>query len=210
MKKLVSFSLALVLFLFQTAFASGTIGSERTDKSGDRLYRLTSETLAPPTSPPVETPFSAPASQTLPPNSVPIEAKPAAKSPTKANALKKSAKTQKVSKPNVFQVLKAVKTVKKMQKAQNLQKHSTAKAPKADNKLLIAWVLLTVIFPVGVFAIHRLIVGTDIMNVLWYFLLCCVAVGFLLILIDWVFMLIDLIQGTDQFSGVEKLIAWLK
>jgi TM2 domain-containing membrane protein YozV len=72
---------------------------------------------------------------------------------------------------------------------------------------IIALVLCTVIGWVGA---HRYYLGTNMINGLWYFLLSMVAVGGIIVLVDWVMLLMVVIDKKDlaPFIDNPKLIMW--
>lgn len=85
---------------------------------------------------------------------------------------------------------------------------------RPDNQVLtegkdpvIALILCTVI---GWVAGHRYYLGTNMINGLWYFLLSLVAVGGVIVLIDWVMLLLVVLDKKDlaPFIDNPKLIMW--
>ena len=60
----------------------------------------------------------------------------------------------------------------------------------------------------GALGIHRLILGTKPINVLWYFLTFGGIFG-IIPLVDWVMILIDLINGSASWLDNPAFIMWL-
>ena len=60
----------------------------------------------------------------------------------------------------------------------------------------------------GFFGIHRLILGTEPINCLWYFLTVGGIFGIIPI-VDWVMILIDLIQGSASWLDNPAFIMWI-
>lgn len=81
-------------------------------------------------------------------------------------------------------------------------------SPQMDDQTrnIVAIVLDSV--GLGVFGIHRLILGTEPINCLWYFLTFGGIFGIIPI-VDWVVILIDLINGTASYIDNPAFIMWL-
>ena len=60
----------------------------------------------------------------------------------------------------------------------------------------------------GFFGIHRLILGTQPINCLWYFLTIGGIFG-IIPLVDWIMILIDLINGSASYLDNPAFIMWL-
>lgn len=60
----------------------------------------------------------------------------------------------------------------------------------------------------GFFGIHRLILGTQPINCLWYFLTVGGIFG-IIPLVDWIMILIDLINGSASWLDNPAFIMWL-
>ena len=60
----------------------------------------------------------------------------------------------------------------------------------------------------GFFGIHRLILGTQPINCLWYILTVGGIFG-IIPLIDWIMILIDLINGSASYLDNPAFIMWL-
>ena len=60
----------------------------------------------------------------------------------------------------------------------------------------------------GLIGIHRLILGTEPINCLWYFLTFGGIFG-IVPLVDWVMILIDLIEGEANWLDNPKFIMWV-
>ena len=60
----------------------------------------------------------------------------------------------------------------------------------------------------GFFGIHRLILGTNPLNCLWYFLTMGGIFG-VLPLVDGIMLIVDLIQGGANYIDNSKFIMWL-
>lgn len=223
LKNLLSIFLCLFVLSNQALFASGTRQLESRNHVADALLRPTAEVLSAPETDasevvvsdaiPNSSNLSMEKASTTTAASKATSAKPVRAKSTHAYDKKTTAQTtlatkhqqEKPVKMNVFQAIKAVKAIKKMQHTQNLK----VSKPMDNTKLLIAWVLLTLIGFVGLFAIHRIIMGTKPIMALWYFLLCLVIVGVLIIFVDWIMMIVDLVTGSDHFSGNNKVLAWI-
>lgn len=75
-----------------------------------------------------------------------------------------------------------------------------------QTKTLIAFVIDTI--GLGAIGIHRLILGTKPVNVVWY-ILTFGGIFCLIPFIDWIMMLIDLLNGSASFINNPAFIMWL-
>ena len=76
----------------------------------------------------------------------------------------------------------------------------------SQTKNIVALVLDMV--GLGFVGVHRLILGTQPINCLWYFLTFGGIFG-IIPLVDWVMILIDLINGTASYLDNPAFIMWL-
>ncbi|MCQ2130497.1 MAG: TM2 domain-containing protein [Bacteroidales bacterium] len=76
----------------------------------------------------------------------------------------------------------------------------------ADSKTIVAFVLDTV--GLGAFGIHRLILGTRAINVLLYIITFGGIFG-IIPLVDWIMLLLDIVEGTASYIGNPSFIMWL-
>lgn len=76
----------------------------------------------------------------------------------------------------------------------------------AENKTIVAFVLDTV--GLGAFGIHRLILGTKAINVLLYIITFGGIFG-IIPLVDWIMLLLDIIEGSASYIGNPSFIMWL-
>lgn len=75
-----------------------------------------------------------------------------------------------------------------------------------QTKTIVAFVLDTV--GLGCFGIHRLILGTRAINVLLYIITFGGIFG-IIPLVDWIMLLLDLVEGNASYIGNPSFIMWL-
>ncbi len=75
-----------------------------------------------------------------------------------------------------------------------------------QTKTIVAFVLDTV--GLGAFGIHRLILGTRAINVLLYIITFGGIFG-IIPLVDWIMLLLDIVEGTASYIGNPSFIMWL-
>lgn len=74
-----------------------------------------------------------------------------------------------------------------------------------SNTTIIAWVIDTV--GLGFFGIHRMILGST--NLMWLiYTITAGGIFGIVPFVDWVVLLIDVVNGTDSYIGNPKFLMW--
>ena len=74
-----------------------------------------------------------------------------------------------------------------------------------SNTTIVAWVIDTV--GLGFFGIHRMILGST--NLMWLiYTITCGGIFGIVPLVDWVVLLIDVVNGTNSYIGNTKFLMW--
>lgn len=74
-----------------------------------------------------------------------------------------------------------------------------------NNTTIIAWVIDTV--GLGFFGIHRMILGST--NLMWLiYTITAGGIFGIVPLVDWVVLLIDVVNGTNSYIGNPKFLMW--
>jgi len=81
----------------------------------------------------------------------------------------------------------------------------SAAAITTGNTTIVAWVIDTI--GLGFFGIHRMILGST--NLMWLiYTITAGGIFGIVPLVDWVVMLIDIVNGTESYVGNPRFIMW--